>query len=269
MLLQAIEQYHPDLIIDLGRLAAPIVAHMKNIPLFSYVSGAMYRNHNLQKKELKELNEVLSHYKTEQVLAITDLYNYADRRFTFGSLLLQPFPEDVEVERFGSIAPIVENDTSDVTVSISITDTLQKPSVIKEIIDSSFLNAPYDVNVLYRGAQLSHEQNMKYMSSIKVDSLLGNSICIHDGNDYLMNLCFMLAIPQIVVNDGSYLRSWNASAVSRNGVGLAIPEKELSVQTLYETYRRIVTDDYYKNRAILLKNDLIALGDLSEFLRLL
>ena len=74
------------------------------------------------------------------------------------------------------------------------------------------------------------------------------------------------AFEWIIVDDGSCLRHWVASGASRNGFAITIPEKELSVQTLYEAYRRILDDSYFQERTQEFSNQFKQLPTLNRLL---
>jgi UDP:flavonoid glycosyltransferase YjiC (YdhE family) len=92
---------------------------------------------------------------------------------------------------------------------------------------------------------------------------------IHDGNEYLYNQCLMRGIPQIIVTDGTWRTSWDAQAAGRVGFGISLNLDLLSMATLYESYRRLLSDDWFRLRAEAMKEEYRKLGDLNAFLELI
>lgn len=263
---EAILSFQPDLVLDLGRQSAIIASKLCNIPVWSFVSGAMFRMKDIDKGTLKGINTALSSFRLEQILHLQDLYQYPSKLFAFGPLVTNPFPEHINVNRLGSMGKLLTDSDDGTKVSIYLGDVTKRSSQLKAMLEETFLGAPYPVDIYIKGSMITQQQNIRYLALFNEENLLGSSVVIHDGNEFIYNRATVLAKPQIIVSDGSYLRSWIASAGNRNGFAISINEKELSVQSIYEAYRRILADDYYFDHALEFSQAFKELGDLTKLL---
>ena len=59
---------------------------------------------------------------------------------------------------------------------------------------------------------------------------------------------------------------YNGQAVQRTGVGRYLYEEAMSLSNLYENFRRVVSDDLYKENCQELKEKTTAVGDLNELI---
>ena len=262
----AIIHFQPDLVFDLGRQSALIASKKQQVPVWSFVSGAMFRNKEVDSSYIKGINETLSEFRLEQILHLNELYAIPEKLFAFGPLVTNPFPESFTIHRLGSMGNFIEDSDDGTKVSIFLGDVKERSSKIKTIIEETFLGAPYRVEAYYEGCKVGHNQNIHYLDCFKEENLKGCSVVIHDGNEFIYNRSTILEKPQIIVSDGSYLRSWVASSASRNGFAISVNEKELGVQSIYEAYRRILVDDYYFDNAHEFSNQFKQLGDLTKLL---
>lgn len=265
-LCEAFKEFLPDLILDYGRPSAIIAARKSDIPVISYITGAIYRERPVHKKAITSLNETLSRLKLEQVLRYTDLLNYSNRRIVFGSSLLQPLPEEIDVDRFGTyLAPMEKKDLA-IHVGAFFPELNRSATTIRSVMEEAFVGAPYEVTLSFPNARIASNQNINTQSSFRSDLIVDCSVVIHDGSDYIYQQALQHGIPQIVVSDGSWQRSWIASSVKRNGLGVQVLEEEFSVSSIYEAYRRVVSDDYYTVQAETFAKDVKRLQSIEQLL---
>ena len=132
-----------------------------------------------------------------------------------------------------------------------------------------FLGAPYPVYAWYKGCKPLKEKNIQFMASMKLDYLPGAAAVIHDGNDYIFHQALAMGIPQMIVSGGGYLRSYNAQTAKRQNFGVVLQEENLSMSSLYETYRKLVSDDVYYDNTRWLMTKYEKEGDLNALLQYL
>ena len=262
---QVIAEFRPDLIIDAGRISTSISARVTRVPYRTIITGAMYRKHTVRPQYLQELNQVLSTNGLEQILSLKDLSDCAEKRYVFGPLSVDPLPEEVDAVRIGGsfLHDTMETDQNGIAVLLPSSDL--SAGKLHRLIQEAFYGAPYPVF-----AHLSQDYpsagNVDYSPTMKMNAIKEKNIVIHDGNRMVYYECLARGIPQIVISDGSWCRGWIASCALRSCAGLQIEEDELSVASLYETYRRLVSDDYYSRRAEYLKKETAALDRFSSIL---
>ena len=266
--LDAVKEFKPDLIIEIGSPAAVIAARVSNIPYYSVISGAMYRSRSADTGLLSGLNKVLDSYKLEQVLRLTDLFRTASQHIVFGSMLMQPLPDDLNAVRIGSMTRAIENTADTGTVGVFLGNTGMRTSRITSVLQEAFLNAPFSVQIYDGTTPVSTNGNLSWLPSDRTSAMQGCSVIIHDGCGRIFSRALMLGIPQIIVSDGSCFRAWNASAASRCGFGITVFEREFGVSAVYESYRRIVVSDYYRKRAELFRDEARNMGGLETLLKL-
>lgn len=261
-----IETFAPDLIIDFGRISTSVCACKQGVPYRTFVCGAMYRKHSSRPEYLKELNRILSDNGLEQILRLSDLNAAADTLYAFGTLNTDPLPEELNVTRVGG--SLMRDTTEDTAngISIILPSASMRTSKLNRIIRDTFLGAPYTVTV-HLSQKYPESGNLAYTGTLKMELLKDRKVIIHDGNLLAYHECIARGIPQIVIHDGSWKRSWIAACCVRNCSGLSIDEEELSVASLYEAYRRLVSDDYYQRRADWLKKETASLSRLSDLLK--
>lgn len=244
----------PDLILDLGRISAQIIGRIHNIPYYSFVSSICYREKTFNKDVLSQLNTVLSENGLEQILYIYDLYSYASKRISFSSSSVQLFQESNNVERYEIPLPI-EIISKSPSVSLFFLHTDKDEIKLKRLIIETFLNAPYKVEAYIPDIDEDVSKNIHFLEEPKLDSLSSNNVVIHDGEFYLYHACITLGIPQIIINTGTPEAVYESSVTRRYGFGTTINEYELSVASIYEAYRRVSSNDGYKKRAELARNE--------------
>lgn len=266
-LISAAEDFRPDLIIDLGRPQAVIAARSLNIPCRSVVHSGMYRTRAFDSRCLDGFNNVLSEYRFEQIHHITDLYCGAGRRIIFGLPQIQPFSRHEDVERLGytgikgfAAEPVRR-------LCIMLCETSFSASRLQKIFTDAFLGAPYEVAVSFPGSKPVLNDNLHFMPSVRPQLIYGSTACIHDGNSFLFHQCIAAGIPQLIISDSSYERMWNAAAAERYGFGLYLPERNLSMETVYEKYRSLLSDDIFAEQAEAFSQETSELKDLYDFVK--
>lgn len=267
-ILQAIEKYNPNLIISIDRPSGIIAGRYANIPSYTIVNSAMYKNVSFPKKTMAGVNACLSYYGFEQELNLKGLYAHCDRRIGFGPVEADPFLNKYHVDRVGmmSVYPAKKGQTN--RVCVFLTETKKPAFLLKKIIKDAFLGAPYAINAWYPNAKPETEGNIRIHSYIKPESIPGCIAVIHDGNPYIANRCMALGIPQLVIASHTYLRNDIALASERNKFGTFLYEDSLAMSSLYETYRKMLTDDAYYDGCQKMKREILEYGDLSEILNL-
>ena len=263
-----IDAFHPDYVLDLGRFSAIIAARMTNTPYISYVNGAMYRNRSFDPVMIREVNSVLSSSKVEQVFRLNELYNYAHGCFTLGSSTLNLLPESAEVLRIGRTYRKETREENPRNVCVYLYESGIKKNRLKTLLDEAYKGAPYTIEIWYPGSDIGKEENLHYASSIRLSQLDRAQVLIHDGDDYLFHQAVLRGIPQLVITDGSWKRSWYAATVSRNGFGTSLPEEDLSVRTVYESYRRLLANEHYSLNAGKFQKEAQSLPGLDNLLTL-
>ena len=264
---KAIAAFQPDLMIDAGRAAALIASRLDNIRIFTIVSAPMIRTRRFPAECINGLNEVLSSYRLEQVLQMRSLLETASRRIAFSPPAVQPFPDDFPVTRIGSMTPYPETAAPTDKVVILLHESSYKPKQLRRMITEAFLGAPYPVEAWYPDCLTAKEKNLHFLPAMNYQTVKDASVCIHDGSDALFNACLSAGVPQLIINNGSWQKNWNAYAAERLGTGLALAEDNLAMESLYENYRRLVADDYYRRQARFLADQTAALGSLEDIMQ--
>lgn len=260
---EAYNQFKPDLIITIDRIAANLFARNNNVRIWSIVHSDMYMNYTYNPSILKELNTVLSDMNHEQIFYVKEIYQRSERRIGFGPIEVEPFHPNDDVTRVGvtSIYPSHVMKTN--RVCIFLHDLYERPSYLKKIIIEAFQGAPYSVYAYFDGSRNENIENIHFLSHTKAEILPGSIACIHDGDTYYTNQCLARGIQQLIITDHDYIRNSNALAAERNKFGLAIFEEELSMNKLYETYRLLLSDDRYYYYTQSMKNITLNTGDLT------
>ena len=262
-----IDEYRPDLIITLDRPAALIAARTKKIACLPIVNSLMYRTASFPVKLLQPLNQILSAQDFEQVFRVSDLYDYAKQRVVFGAIQVQPMPFDADVQRFGTVSSIPAVSKNSRNVYVYLHAVHKKPAALKKILVDTFKGAPYEVYASIEGADAEKIDNIHFLSRHRDDWMRQCAVCIHDGNDYITDICCASATVQLIITDHRYGRTSNALAARRYGFGLMSDENDLKVSSLYENYRRLVSDEKYQNNAFIIRDEVISLGDFDDFYR--
>lgn len=265
---EAIDDFKPDLVITVNRPAGNIAARHKDIPFWTVTDSAMYRTYGFREKNLKGLNAVLHAYRQEQVFNLKELYQKCDKRIAFGPETTDMYPPDADIIRIGMpfIQPLDLARTNRLCIVLPHAD--KSASWLKRLISDTFMGAPYAVHCWYRGAPNAIERNMHYHAGINPSMLAGSIAVIHDGTSWLMHYCTALGIPQVIIASHDCMRNMHALSMTRAKCALFLYEEELSVSTLYETYRKLMADDIYYENIQILKEEILQWKDLSQILLL-
>ncbi len=262
---KAFSEYEPDLLIEIERPAALIAAARSGIPVFSIVSPSAFRNRDFRASTLNGLNVFLRSAGMEQVIHLRDLYQIAEC-FAFGPQSFLPSFHGYPVSSFGLSCVMPPETPPDRTLSMMFTEYRIPARKMKQIITEAFRGAPYEVFIYDSRQTPGKTDNLRFQNTVRTITMNGSRTCIHDGTDVLTQYCTALGIPQIIIHDDSYQRSWNAACLRRSGAGLTVPEAELSMERLYEAYRQVLADDRYAENALRLKENILERGDIRNML---
>ena len=268
-ILEAIDQFRPDLIITLDRIAGVVAARIRNVRCWAVVNNAMYRNNSFPSSVMQGLNQALSYFRQEQEFQLRSIYARCERRISFGITLTQPFTAEQNVTRIGmaTIQPAKAVRTNRLIVCLN--DVRLTNRTLYRAVRDAFLGAPYAVYAWYKGCKSMKEKNIQFMSSAKLDMLPGSIAVIHDGNDFIFHQALAMGIPQMIITGHEYLRSYNAQTAVRQNFGVVLNEENLSMSSLYETYRKLMSDDRYYDTAQWLMTKYEKEGDLNTLLKYL
>ena len=97
----------------------------------------------------------------------------------------------------------------------------------------------------------------------------GSCVIIHDGNPYVSNISAASGVMQMAVTNSDCPRMQVALSLRKTKTGIYLFEEELNMSNLYESYRRLLSDDMYKENTQELWLETVRLGDIKELLRLL
>lgn len=269
LLNDAILDFKPEAVLSLDRPAALTAASMHNIPCYVFTHPAMFRNAYFPSKCMRGMNEALRSLRLEQELDLKSLYSKADQRIGFGTMHTAPYREEYNITRIGSMGFYGKEEVRTNRVCIYLHDTNKNTSSLKKMIEDAFLGAPYYVYVSLPNISSQTVHNIHYLKYPKASLINGASACIHDGNDYFYNQAAANGVPQLILCDHSYMRSYNGMAAARYHFGSYIYEEDLTMASLYEAYRALLSDDDYYESAQSVKNELKELGSLEELLKYL
>jgi hypothetical protein len=266
-LLNAIDHFKPDLIIAIDRAAAVIAARVRSVPCAAVVNTAMYRSSPFPLRVLQGTNLVLSEYGFEQVFRIHELYGWCLSRIVFGPLQLQPLPMEADAKRTGTPSLLRAIPPKREGVCLYFSEISRKPAALKKTILETFLGAPFPVYACVRGIEPEKTQNVRFMKELQEDLIPGCAVCIHDGNEYLAEIAASDGIPQLIITNHRYGRIASGLAARRYGFGVLSDEADLSVASLYENYRRIVSDPDVFEAALRIRDEVISLGSFEDLCR--
>ena len=261
----AIEDYMPDLLIEIERPAAIAAGVTYGLPVFNIVSTGAFRNRDFKVDDINGLNEFLSNQNLNQVLRFRELYAHS-RCFAFGPSGFRSFVRSYKVTSFGSSAIAPLDSGRDTRLSIVLNDTTLSFRKRRQTVTDAFLGAPYEVFVYAKGLRQGRNGNLRFQNLLRFNSLIGSRAVIHDGTDAVTQYCISLGIPEVIVHDDSWQRAWNAACLKRSGAGICVHEDVFSLSSLYESFRQVVSDDRYLLAAENLREEVRALGDLSMIL---
>ncbi len=263
---QAIKQFKPDILFDLGNPLAIVSGRLHNIDVYSYGHVGMFRKKAFPHECLNQFNDFLKNHQLEQLLYLHDLFKYSKHIFVFGPNSIQPFDDtQTEIIRLGTmVTPPIKGVQDHICVFLN--DMQLKPRKLNAILEETFLGAPITVDIYYPQCKIQTKNNLNYYNHMFVDRIANSKLCFHDGSEYLFNLCISLGIPQVIINDSSCLVSWNAHAVKRHNIGDTFLTKDFSVASIYETYRKIIVDPTYQQNCNTFKTQTLKLGNLNTLL---
>ena len=264
-----IQTFKPDLIITMDRLASIMLARKYKIRIWTIVHSDMYKASLFDTNCMNEVNTVLKNHSLEQEYNLKELLAKCNRRIGFGPIEVQPFHPKDDVTRIGvtSIYPPHTIRTNRVCIFFQKISINKK--ALRKMIIEAFHGAPYSVYACFDGSRAETIDNIHFLQSTKAELLPGSIACIHDGNDYFTNQCLARGIQQLIITNHDYIRNSNALSAERNKFGLALYEDELTMQTLYEQYRLLLSDDKYYYYTQAHKKITLASGDLSMLLNYL
>ncbi|MCH4020904.1 MAG: hypothetical protein LKE61_08540 [Erysipelotrichaceae bacterium] len=260
----AIADFHPDLIIAINRPAANIAAKLDKIPCWTVVHPAMYRNAWFPSRCMHGINQALTQLQTEQELDLKTLYAHSVRRLAFGCLQSAPFPSDANITRIGSMNIEEHRKTRTNRVCIYLGSLHSRPKTIAKIIEEAFAGAPYYVYIWIKGIPAHAYKNLHYIREPDSSLINGCSAVIHDGNTYFYNQAMVNGIPQMLIADHTCMRNYNAMAAARGHFGVYLYEEDLEMAALYETYRKLMSDDLYYESAQKYREMTLHHGDLTQ-----
>lgn len=265
----AVDHFEPDIILTMDRIAAIPVALQRNIPVISFVHSSMYTKNNVPVSSLKRINAFLKENNMEQILHLRELYRLCNCRIGFGIPSFHPYPESENITRIGSMSFLTPSKVKENQICIYLNHVPFFPMYLRHIIEETFTGAPCSVHVSYSGCKSETRGNIHYMKSPKISLLAKSSVCIHNGDDYISNICETFAIPQIIYADHSCIHRFNGFAVRRNNAGFLFSENKLSLKTMYESYRLCITDDEIRNSLADISNAIAEEGNLLSIAKLL
>lgn len=243
----AVDHFQPDVILTMDRIASIPVALQHNIPVISFVHSSLYTKNNVPVSSLKGINTFLKENKMEQILHLRELYRLCTYRIGFGVPSFHPYPQNENITRIGSMSFLTPSFSKENDICIYLYHIPLFTMHLRHIIEETFSGAPFIVHVYYPGCKSETKGNIHYMKFPKSSLLIKSSVCIHNGDDYIANICETYAIPQIIYTDLSCTHRFNGFAVRRNRAGFMFSENKLSLKTMYESYRLCITDDELKN----------------------
>ena len=259
----AVHSFEPDLIIDCGRIAAPIAAALTNVPCWSFITAASFKNRRFDAKCLSGVNRLLTEVKVEQILRLTDLYHHCSTLFTFGTAASQPFTDHPGLRRYGSMFHEL-TPTTGKDLCIFLAETSIHPHRLLTMTRKAFAGAGYNVKIYLPNIKAHTEGNLIFVDHVDEHFMDGARACVSDGNLWIYNLASTLAIPQCIIANNGWQRSRTATAVQRMGIGTARLDLDLSMELLYESYRVILSHDRFRDNALLQEVSLLKMPDITQ-----
>ena len=268
-LLSAIDNFKPDRIISMDRIAACAAARNSQIPCIEIVNSAMYRYTDIAPNIMKGINAFLSSIHLEQVFDMKDFYRQNSLCIGFGPIEPCPFPLKENVQRIGipSVYPLHKKLSNRVCVYLS--HVKMKPRNIRKLLIEAFQGAPYVVSAWYKGSHTEKVGNVHFTNYPDSELLCGSMACIHDGDPYIYHECMAIGLPQLMIYDKDWNRMSIAQAIRRCGFGIAMPEEDFNIRLLYEQYRNLVIDDDYYDNTQKIKDQILSEGDLTQIFQYL
>lgn len=266
-LLHAMREFQPDYVIEIERPAAIIASQSLSVPTVSVVQANAYLKRDVNPACLNDINRLLTLQKQVQILRLKDLYNRTQLRVAFGPYSFQRFAKEENVNVFGSLSPQQKPYKPSKKITLLFSDTRLPKRELKQLIFESFLGSSYTVNLYMPICSVSTKNNIHVLKELRTALIQDSEIIIHDGNDYIIEECFRLGIPQEIVTDGDYRHEYNGLWVTKLGAGKSIRDYETNVAYLYETFRALVTDPKYRKKAGHYARQINQLGDINDFVK--
>lgn len=265
----SIQDFQPDCVIDLQRVMTPLVSRMMGCRCISIVHAGMTTIRPFPKNALQGFQQILTKYGFPMVSRMEDYLRFSDQRLVFSPSPAQPFDDDFSVIRFGSPFSLPLEYEQTTKLYLHFQDDLLLARKLTKIIEQAFLGAPYEVKAWYPGCPNQTKQNIQYLTSSRYQEVNTSCVCIHDGSDLLFHYALSLGIPQLIVSTGDWKKGWNANALQRLGVGISIPADALSMESLYESYRYLRSDEQFLLNAQRVSQEILSLGGLDQILTVL
>lgn len=267
-ILDACISFKPDLLIAIERPMAEAAAHLLRIPCFTYVHPAMYRNRSFPVNMIYSVNRVLSDHHHIQIISLKDLMSADDLRFGFGPAQLMYFPDRYRIFRIGTQTEALAKTAHTNRVCIYLNDLKKSSRRMKQIILDAFHGAPYAVYASFHGSENETEENIHFLSRPKPELIPGSIAVIHDGNDYYCNICMAKGIVQVIVSNHDFIRLYNGQSVERSKTGRLLFEENFTMNTLYQSYRAVLSDDAFDINAQKIKDTITSGGNLGKLVQI-
>ena len=264
LLQEAIAHFKPDWVIGIDRTAAMIAARAAGTPCAVFVNAAMYRNAYFPAKCLRGLNEVLSSLQFEQVFDIKTLLDGCAVRFMFGHENVHPLMRDTSVIRLKAMMPSPRASNSRSRTAVALHEFNDTPGSTYRLLSEAFKGSPYQFYVSFHGVHILTEENMHYVDMSRKNIVDASMLVIHDGSEFLFHECMAKGVPQLVIASHEYPRLYFGQAVRRCGVGDYIAEEDAEVSSVYEGFRKIISDARYTGQADLYRKLYARVPDFKE-----
>jgi hypothetical protein len=264
---EAINAFSPELIIALNRPAALCAAELNSLPCWVIVHPAMYRGFWFPSHCLKGFNAVCSSYKLEQQLSLSSFYAKADRRIGFGPLSFSPFMSSDSVSRLGFMCEASHPSPAQDTIVFMPGEISRSDHYLKKLILSAFQGSSAKV-IVTDWKEDDIYDNIRFRKGFRPSDLDHASVLIHDGSSYMVSLAIAHNIPQIIISDHTCFRSFNAVSLQRTKAGIFLYEEDLTMASLYEAYRTILSDDAYRTGTEALRKESERRGSIKELVDL-
>lgn len=242
-LTEAIEQFHPDIIVTINRIAAVPAARKYGIPVIPVVHSCMYQKADISTSHIKDTNRFLSQYGEGQILRLTDLFASCTARIGFGIVETDPFPVNADVSRIGMMTAYQPMLPDRRNVAVCFSENGISSGRIRKTVKACFAGAPYDVYASWQKCTNETDGNLHIIKDMKLSYILRSSVCIHDGSPFITNICHSFGIPQIIITADTCYARFNANSVRRIQSGIVLPQKEFHVHTVYEAYRQCLINE--------------------------
>lgn len=262
----AIKRFQPDLLLDLGRISTLIAARAKHIPLCMHICAGQYRSASFAGKTLYGINRLLHDEKLEQILRLEDLRAQADMQFLFDPIPTSHMVANEKRCLYRSME-VIQPFQSGSKVCICFSETSWPLFRLHHLLQSAFAGAHYPVCVYCMGKKSTAPTPIEYIKTMRSNFFHDAHICIHDGNLWVFNQCMVYGIPQLVITNNGWQRGYIADIVRHHQLGIIKEEDTLTMASLYEAYRALVSDDQYGDTCMLFAQQNLQLGDIRQLVQ--